>query len=204
MQYFCTELGQNGQNDLEPNVLILGSSRRVTLEETTIDMSNIKKKDQKRKAVLEARKWCETLAFQTQWCARKRGLAMSPALEKRIGEEQALYCAAGLAEDMLTLKGALEGLLSEQETMALASAGALTQSVVAYCLGLVPECPVVEEESPCRLPLQLPLHVELFLADEKRNAASEWLSAHGHSMSTFLGQPMLRLSKMRVVLRRAV
>lgn len=166
-------------------------------------MKKRNEQEKRRKAALDARKWCETLDFQTQWCVRKRGLELTSAMVKRVEEEQAFFCAAGLAEDLLALKGALEGLHTELETDVLEAGRSIAQSVVAYCLGVVPECPVMEEGSGCGLQLKLPFYVELFLNPEKRNAASEWLSVHGFDMTTYMGQPMIRMNRLRVVLRRA-
>ena len=68
------------------------------------------KKNNQRKAELTARSKSESLIFQTMWGARQKMGEVNDDVEQRINEEIMVLNNMGLAEDILTLKNALDSL----------------------------------------------------------------------------------------------
>ena len=167
-------------------------------------MSKSMKKDKKRKAVIEMKAKMESLRFQTLWGAAQKVGEIVPAVESRIDEELRLFSNLQLAADLIDLKNAIDRIKNELGHDNEPTVGLLAGSMVAYCLGLEPENPMLFDKTPDLSDLKLPLQLAVSYDNNIRNSVAEWLKANGYDMSTFLGQPVLKLTNSRVVIRRVV
>ena len=162
------------------------------------------KKDKKRKAVIEMKAKLESLRFQTLWGAEQKLGEVALAVETRIDEELRLFSNLQIVEDLLDLKIFVDRIKNELGHENEPTIGMLAGSMVAYCLGLEPENPMLSEKTPDLSDLKLPLQLAVSYDNNIRNSVAEWLKANGCDMSTFLGQPVLKLTNSRVVIRRVV
>jgi len=162
------------------------------------------KKDKKRKAVIEMKAKLESLRFQTLWGAEQKQVEVTHEIETRIDEELRLFSNLQLSADLIDLKNIVDRIKNELGHENEPTVGLLAGSMVAYCLGLEPENPMLSEKTPDLSDLKLPLQLAVSYDNNIRNSVAEWLKANGYDMSTFLGQPVLKLTNSRVVIRRVV
>ena len=162
------------------------------------------KKEQKRQEQLRQRKLNESLQFQTMFGARQKFATISAEVEARLNQEMALFTELGVAEDILTLKDIIESVKSELGYNAEPSKGVLANSIVAYCLGIEPSNPIETVCTLSPLELRLPIHLDVYYDNEIRNQVAAWVKEQGYEFSTYLGQPLLKLKKSRIVFRRVV
>ena len=162
------------------------------------------KKDQRRKAAIAAKSKAESLKFQALWGARQKMGEVPAEVENRINEEIMVLNNMGLAEDILTLKNALDSLRRDLNIVSEPSKGILAGSVVAYCLDLEPTNPLETGSLLNPSDFLPPLQLTISFDNEVRNQAVDWLKQHGFTVTTLLGQPMLKLPNIRVSIRRVL
>lgn len=162
------------------------------------------KKDLKRKAALEAKANDGALAFLTQFGAKNRLGELTPEMKQRIDEELQVFKNLGVAEDLLTLKNAMERIRKDLNVASEPTKGILAGSLVAYCLGLEPTNPTETQAELNPLEFKVPLQLTVSFDNEVRNQVVDWLKTHGFEMTTQIGQPLLKLTNTRVTIRRVV
>jgi len=162
------------------------------------------KKDKRRKQVLKERAFNESLTFLTMYGARTKFGEITVEIDGRLREEILVFKNMGVAEDLLKLKKILETIDKELGYMAEPSKGILAGSYVAYSLGLEPENPMETGNELNPLDFQPPLNLTVSYDNQIRNEVVEWLKSQGHEVTTYLGQPLLKLKKTRILIRRVV
>ncbi len=162
------------------------------------------KKKQKRKLQLRQKTINESLTFQTKFGAKQKLENLSAKTEARLTEEILIFQNMGIAEDLLTLKNIIDDLKIELGLLAEPSEGILAGSYTAYSLGLEPTNPIETGNNLNPLNLNLPLDITISFDNEIRNQAVDWMKAQGYEVTTYLGQPLLKLKQTRVLIRRVV
>lgn len=146
----------------------------------------------------------ESLSFQTMWGAKQKFSNLTPEIEVRINEELLVLTNLQLADDILQLKTTIEAFTNELSITNEPSKGILAGSVVAYCLGLEPTNPYETGAELNPLDFKRPLNLTISFDNEVRNKVVEWLKVHDYQITTYLGQPLLKLKNTRVTIRRVV
>ena len=162
------------------------------------------KKDLKRKLQLHQKEQNESLTFQTKFGAKRKFDELTTEIEERINEEILVLKNMGLAEDILTLKSIIDKVKQELGYLAEPSKGILAGSYVAYSLGLEPTNPIDTGNELNPLDFTLPLNLTISFDNEIRNEVVNWMKSHGYELTTYLGQPLLKLKQTRVIIRRVV
>ena len=162
------------------------------------------KKDLKRKLQLRQKEQNESLTFQTKFGAKRKFNELTTEIEERINEEILVLKNIGVAEDILTLKGIIDKVKQELGYLAEPSKGILAGSYVAYSLGLEPTNPIDTGNELNPLDFTLPLNLTISYDNEIRNEVVNWMKKHGYELTTYLGQPLLKLKQTRVIIRRVV
>lgn len=162
------------------------------------------KKDQKRKQQLRQKTLNEALEFQAMFGARQKMGSVDKEVEDRLNEEILVFRNMGVADDFLMLKDIIDHIRIELGLSAELSKGILAGSYVAYSLGLEPLNPMETGNDLDPLDFTLPLNLTICYDNEIRNQAVSWMKDHGYEMTTYLGQPLLRLTQTRVLIRRVV
>lgn len=161
-------------------------------------------KEQKRKQQLKQRTLNESLEFQTLFGARKK-LGVIPAdIMVRLEEEMLVFSNMEVAEDLLALKSIIDELNLKFGFIAEPSKGTLAGSYVAYFLGIEPTNPAESGAELNPLDFTPPLFLTISYDNAVRNQAVEWMKAQGYEVTTYLGQPMLRMKHTRVLIKRVV
>lgn len=162
------------------------------------------KKNQKNKQKQHQKEQNEALEFLTKFGAKQKFGEVTEEIEARLDEEIHVFRNLGVAEDLITLKNILDKLKTELGYTAEPSNGILAGSYVAFSLGLEPSNPLETSNELNPLDLKLPLNLTISFDNEVRNQVAEWMKTNGYEVSTYLGQPLLKLKQTRVLIRRVV
>ena len=161
-----------------------------------------KQKDQKRKAQLNEKSKNESFKFQVEYARQQRGTFISAdAPELRV--EVDAICQNGLVDAMLALRDIVDGVRREFGIEPENERCSLNGAIVPYLLGITTVCPDSADTYVPGLFLgEYPLQVVVAYDNEVRNQVVEWAKARFDGMTTRLGQPILKLSKMVVEFKR--
>lgn len=162
------------------------------------------KKDKKRKADISAKAKKESLRFQTIWGAKQKLNELTPEIETRIDEELRLFANLQLIADLLVLKTIIDNIKNKLGINNEPTRGMLAGSMVAFCLGIEPQNPISGGQVMDLSDLTLPLQLTISYDNEIRQDVTNWLTANGYNMSTYMGQPLIKLTNSRIVIRRVV
>lgn len=163
-----------------------------------------KKNDPKRKATLMQKTAVETLEFQTTWGLKQLGA--DAALSECALAELASIKELGVTYDLLNMKRFAEGVRQALQTDAFVDMGELAKSVTCVALGISRVSDVQQlAVSQCSWDelLKQKLLTVYYPADV-RNEVVAWAIENGFTTSTYLGQPIIKFSKIFLVIKRMV
>ena len=162
-----------------------------------------KNKDQKRKAQLATRAKNESFRFQVEFLQKQKGIDIT-GMEQELTAELDAICQNDLTDALLDLAKAVESIRKELGFEQEADKCSLNGTLVPYILGIT----TVQSDSTTYVPgiftERQPLHVTIAFDNEIRNQAVKWMEANGYEISSYLGQPLLKLKNVRIVIRRVV
>lgn len=163
-----------------------------------------KKNDPKRKAALMQKTAVETLEFQTIWGLKQLGV--DAELNECALAELASIKELGVTYDLLNMKRFAEGVRQALEADVVVDMGELVRSVVCVALGIsrvsdvqqlaVSQCSWDELLKQKLLTVYYPTNV--------RNEVVAWAMENGFTTSTYLGQPIIKFSKIFLAIKRMV
>lgn len=164
----------------------------------------MKKKNQKRNDALKEKSAVESLTFQTNW-----------GLKNLYGESGEKYCELakvevgditklGLVQDILSIKGLVDGVRAAFDVEPCAELGDLCISIVTIALGIGRREVVENIGQPAAWnELMKKKLLKIYYPEEVRNKVFEWAKKNGYNTSTYLGQPMVKFDKLFILLERA-
>lgn len=162
-----------------------------------------KNKDQKRKAQLATRAKNESFRFQVEFTRKQKGINIM-GMEQNLTAELDAICQNGLTDALLDLAKIVEGIRKELGFEQEADKCSLNGSLVSFILGITATQPDSATYVPGIFTEHLPLQVTIAYDNEIRNQAINWMKANGYEISSYLGQPLLKLKNVRIVIRRVV
>jgi len=162
-----------------------------------------KNKDQKRKAQLATRTKNESFRFQVEYMKKQKGIDIM-GMEQDLTTELDAICQNGLTDALLDLAKIVEGIRKELGFEQESDKCSLNGSLVPFILGITATQPDCTTYVPSIFTAQQPLQVTIAYDNEIRNQAVEWMKANGYEISSYLGQPLLKLKNVRIVIRRVV
>ncbi|MBO8460321.1 MAG: hypothetical protein IAA73_08325 [Bacteroidetes bacterium] len=163
-----------------------------------------KKNDPKRKAALMQKTAVETLEFQTIWGLKQLGV--DAELNECALAELASIKELGVTYDLLNMKRFAEGVRQALQADVVVDMGELVQSVVCMALGISRVSDVQQlAVSQCLWDelLKQKLLTVYYPADV-RNEVVAWAMENGFTTSTYLGQPIIKFSKIFLAIKRMV
>ena len=162
-----------------------------------------KNKDQKRKAQLAARAKNESFRFQVEFTRKQKCIDIM-GMEQNLTTELDAICQNNLTDALLDLAKIVEGVRKELGFEQEADKCSLNGSLVPFILGIT----TVQLDSTTYVPglftAQHPLQVTIAFDNEIRNQAVNWMKANGYEISSYFGQPLLKLKNLRIVIRRVL
>ena len=162
-----------------------------------------KNKDQKRKAQLAARAKNESFRFQVEFTRKQKCIDIM-GMEQNLTTELDAICQNNLTDALLELAKIVEGVRKELGFEQEADKCSLNGSLVPFILGITTVQPDSTTYVPVLFTAQHPLQVTIAFDNEIRNQAVKWMEANGYEISSYLGQPLLKLKNVRIVIRRVV
>lgn len=163
-----------------------------------------KKNDPKRKAALMQKTAVETLEFQTIWGLKQLGV--DAELNECARTELARIKELGVTYDLLNMKRFVDGVRQALQTDVVVDMGELTKSVICVALGISRVSDVQQlAVSQCSWDelLKQKLLAVYYPADV-RNEVVAWAMENGFTTSTYLGQPIIKFSKIFLAIKRMV
>ena len=162
-----------------------------------------KNKDQKRKAQLATRAKNESFRFQVEYARKQKGFDIM-GMEQNLNAELDAICQNNLTDALLDLAKIVEGIQKELSFEQEADKCSLNGSLVPFILGITATKPNDATYVPGIFAAQQPLQVTIAYDNEIRNQAVNWMKANGYEISSYLGQPLLKLKNVRIVINRVV
>ena len=162
-----------------------------------------KNKDQKRKAQLATRAKNESFRFQVEYMRKQKGIDIM-GMEQDLTTELDAICQNGLTDALLDLAKIVEGIRKELGFEQEADKCSLNGSLVPFILGITSTQPDCTTYVSGIITAQQPLQVTIAFDNEIRNQAVNWMKANGYEISSYLGQPLLKLKNLRIVIRRVL
>ena len=107
----------------------------------------------------------------------------------------------GLTDALLDLAKMVEEMRKELGFEQEADKCSLNGSLVPFILGITATQPDSATYVPDIFTEHLPLQVTIAFDNEIRNQAVKWMEANGYEISSYLGQPLLKLKNVRIVIR---
>ena len=160
-----------------------------------------KNKDQKRKAQLATRAKNESFRFQVEYMRKQKGIDIM-GMEQDLTTELDAICQNGLTDALLDLAKIVVGIRKELGFEQEADKCSLNGSLVPFILGIISTQPDCTTYVSGIFTAQLPLQVTIAYDNEIRNQAVNWMKVNGYEISSFLGQPLLKLKNLRIVIKR--
>ena len=162
-----------------------------------------KNKDQKRKAQLAARAKNESFRFQVEFTRKQKGIDIM-GMEQNLTAELDAICQNDLTDALFDLAKIVEGMRKELGFEQEADKCSLNGGLVPFILGITTTQPDSTTYVPGIFTAQQPLQVSIAYDNEIRNQAVDWMKANGYEISSYLGQPLLKLKNVRIVIKRVV
>ena len=125
-------------------------------------------------------------------------------MEQNLATELDAICQNGLTDALLDLAKMVEVMRKELGFEQEADKCSLNGSLVPFILGITATQPDSTTYVPGIFTAQQPLLVSIAYDNEIRNQAVNWMKANGYEISSYLGQPLLKLKNVRIVINRVV
>ena len=162
-----------------------------------------KNKDQKRKAQLAARAKNESFRFQVEFIRKQKGIDIM-GMEQNLTTELDAIFQNDLTDALLDLAKIVEGIQKELGYEQEADKCSLNGTLVPFILGITTTQPDNATYVPGIFTAQLPLQATIAYDNDIRNQAVNWMKANGYEISSYLGQPLLKLKNLRIVIKRVL
>lgn len=162
-----------------------------------------KKKNQK-KAVAQAEKSVvDTLRFQAHWGLKQLGHEDGNMFHKFVDVEVDFIAEHDLALDLLAIKSLIDGVKQSFGATPTPEIGDFVKSPSAVALGIAK----IDDINNISLPLTWNKIIEqkllaIYYPDECLNQIIDWAKANGYNTSTYLGRPIIKFSKLYVIIER--
>jgi hypothetical protein len=162
-----------------------------------------KNKDQKRKAQLATRAKNESFRFQVEYMRKQKDINIA-GMEQELAVELDAICQNDLTDALLDMARIIEGIRKELGFEQETDKCSLNGTLVPFILGITTTQPDSTTYVPDIFTAQQPLQVTIAYDNEIRNQAVNWMKANGYEISSYLGQPLLKLKNLRIVIRRVL
>ena len=165
----------------------------------------MKKKNQKRNEALKLKSAIETLSFQTSWGLKKLGGDDGEKYGEMGKVEVDYITELGLVQDILSIKELVDGIRKEFQVEPCVELGDFCNSLVTIALGIgrLSSIKAMGVPNDWNELIRKKL-LKIYYPDEVRNKIFEWAKASGYNTSTYLGQPIVKFSKLFILLERDV
>ena len=161
-----------------------------------------KKKNQKKAEAQAKKSAVETLRFQAHW-GLKRLSHEDDMFNLLVDAEVDFIAELELAQDMLAIKSLVDGVKQSFAVVPTAEKGDFTKSPTAVALCIAH----INEINNIGIPLSWSEMIEqkiltIYYPEEYRNQIVDWAKTNGYNISTYLGRPIVKFSKLYIIIDR--
>lgn len=165
--------------------------------------SMAKKKNQKKAESHAKKSAVETLRFQTHWGLKQLGQQDGNLFHELVDAEVNFIAELDLAQDLLAIKSFVDGVKQYFAVVPTLEKGDFTKSLTAVALGIAQ----INEINNIGIPLTWSEMVDkkmltIYYPEEYRNQIIDWAKANGYNTSTYLGRPIVKFSKLYIIIER--
>ena len=162
-----------------------------------------KKKNQKKAEAHAKKSAVETLRFQAHWGLKQLGNEDGNLFHKLVDAEVNFIAELELAQDMLGIKSLVDGVKQSFVVTPTPEKGDFVKSTTAVALGIAQ----VEDINNIGIPLTWSDMIAqklltIYYPEEYRNQIVDWAKTNGYNTSTYLGRPMVKFSKLYIIIDR--
>ena len=161
------------------------------------------KKKNLKKAESKAKKSAvETLRFQAHWGLKQLGHE-DDMFNQLIDAEVDFIAELELAQELLAIKSLVDGVKQSFVVTPTPEKGDFVKSPTAVALGIAQ----VEDINKIGLPLTWSEMIaqkilKIYYPEEYRNQIVDWAKTNGYNISTYLGRPIVKFSKLYMIIDR--
>ena len=161
-----------------------------------------KKKNQKKAEAHAKKSAVETLRFQAHWGLKQLGHE-DDMFNQLIDAEVDFIAELELAQELLAIKSLVDGVKQVFGVTPTSEKGDFVKSPIAVALGIA----YIEDINNIGLPLTWSEMIEqklltVYYSEECRNQIIDWAKANGYNTSTYLGRPIVKFSKLYIIIDR--
>lgn len=158
---------------------------------------------QKRNDTIKQKTMIESLIFQTNWGIKRIYGSPEDSITEIIKTELDCIVELNLVEDLLMIKKFVDDVKSTFNTEPVAERGDFCNSCVALALGIGRMNVITELNMPTDWKgLAEKKILSIYYTSDVRNKIVDYTKQNGYNVSTYLGKPMIKLSKLFVLLDR--
>ena len=167
-----------------------------------IKQSMTKKKNQKKAEAHAKKSAVETLRFQAHWGLKQLGHE-DDMFNQLIDAEVDFIAELELAQELLAIKSLVDGVKQSFVVTPTPEKGDFVKSPTAVALGIAQ----VEDINKIGLPLTWSEMIAqkiltIYYPEEYRNQIVDWAKTNGYNISTYLGRPIVKFSKLYIIIDR--
>ena len=145
----------------------------------------------------------DSLIFQTNWGLKKLYTTPSNSVVTMTRTELDCIMDLNLFEDLLMIKKFVDDVKSAFNIKPVAERGNFCNSLVAHALGIAHKNETIELSTPADwLKLAEKKILSIYYTNDIRNTIVDYAKQNGYNVSTYLGKPIIKLSKIFVLLDR--
>ena len=158
---------------------------------------------QKRNDTIKQKTMIESLIFQTNWGIKRIYDSPEDSITEMVKTELDCIVELNLVEDLLIIKKFVDDVKSTFSTEPVAERGDFCNSLVAHALGIAHKNETTELSTPAYWPkLAEKKILSIYYTNDIRNTIVDYAKQNGYNISTYLGKPIIKLSKIFVLLDR--
>ena len=164
----------------------------------------MKNKHQKKQSnTVKQKAMIDSLIFQTNWGIKKIYNSPTDSVISMANAELNSIIELKLFEDLLTVKKFVDDVKSAFSIEPVAERGDFCNSLVAHALGIAHKNETTELSTPADwLKLAEKKILSIYYTNDIRNTIVDYAKQNGYNISTYLGKPIIKLSKIFVLLDR--
>ena len=161
-----------------------------------------KKKNQKKAEAHAKKSAVETLRFQAHWGLKQLGHE-DDMFNQLIDAEVDFIAELELAQELLAIKSLVDGVKQSFVVTPTPEKGDFVKRPTGVALGIAQ----VEDINKIGLPLTWSEMIEqkiltIYYPEEYRNQIVDWAKTNGYNISTYLGRPIVKFSKLYIIIER--
>ena len=158
---------------------------------------------QKRNDTIKQKTMIESLIFQTNWGTKRIYDSPEDSITEMVKTELDCIVELNLFEDLLIIKKFIDDVKSAFSIEPVAGRGDFCNSLVALALGIAHKNETTELSTPADwLKLAEKKILSIYYTNDIRNTIVDYAKQNGYNISTYLGKPIIKLSKIFVLLDR--